>query len=62
MISSDMWENHGELAEKLNEPEGRLAEQIINWLKARLESGDDISNLISADYLQTLDEQYTTAG
>lgn len=57
-----MWENHGELAEKLNEPEGRLAEQIINWLKARLESGDDISNLISADYLQTLDEQYTTAG
>ncbi|PQQ39295.1 DUF4123 domain-containing protein [Photorhabdus luminescens] len=62
VISSDMWENHGELAEKLNEPEGKLQERIIDWLKSRLESGDDISHLTSADYLQTLNEQYTTAG
>ncbi|PQQ30366.1 DUF4123 domain-containing protein [Photorhabdus luminescens] len=62
VISSNMWENHGELAEKLNEPEGKLQERIIDWLKSRLESGDDISHLTSADYLQTLDEQYTAAG
>ncbi|MFD0706334.1 DUF4123 domain-containing protein [Photorhabdus akhurstii] len=62
VISSDMWENHGELAEKLNEPEGKLQERIIDWLKSRLESGDDISHLTSADYLQTLNEQYTAAG
>ncbi|OCA52788.1 DUF4123 domain-containing protein [Photorhabdus namnaonensis] len=62
VISSDMWENHGELAEKLNEPEGRLEERIIDWLKVRLENGDDITNLTSANYLQMLDEQYTTTG
>ncbi|MBS9426271.1 DUF4123 domain-containing protein [Photorhabdus caribbeanensis] len=62
VISSDVWENHGELAEKLNEPEGKLQERIIDWLKSRLESGGDISHLTSADYLQTFDEQYTTVG
>ncbi|MBS9437268.1 DUF4123 domain-containing protein [Photorhabdus noenieputensis] len=62
VISSDVWENHGKLAERLNEPEGRLEEQIINWLKTCLENGGDISNLTSADYLQKLDEQYTTTG
>ncbi|WP_036772262.1 contractile injection system protein, VgrG/Pvc8 family [Photorhabdus australis] len=46
------------LAEKLDEPEGQLVEGIINWLKARLENGGDISNLTRADYLQMLDEQY----
>ncbi|MCT8346799.1 DUF4123 domain-containing protein [Photorhabdus temperata] len=60
VISSHLWENHGELAEKLNESEGRLVERIINWLKARLENGDNISNLTSADYLQMLNEQYPT--
>ncbi|WP_434525022.1 DUF4123 domain-containing protein [Photorhabdus asymbiotica] len=56
VISNDIWENHGELAEKLDEPEGQLVEEIINWLKARLENGGDISNLNSADYLQMLNE------
>ncbi|WP_242687850.1 hypothetical protein [Photorhabdus stackebrandtii] len=60
MISSDVWENHGELAEKLDEPERRLVEQIIHWLKAHLENGDDMSNLTSEDYLQALNEQYPT--
>ncbi len=58
VISSDIWENHGKLAEKLDEPEGQLVEGIINWLKASLENRDDISNLTRADYLQMLDEQY----
>ncbi|WP_445494964.1 DUF4123 domain-containing protein [Photorhabdus sp. SF281] len=60
VISSDLWENHGELAEKLNASEGQLVEQIINWLKACLENGDDISSLTSEDYLQMLNEQHTT--
>ncbi|TDB49219.1 DUF4123 domain-containing protein [Photorhabdus khanii] len=60
MISSDLWENHGGLAIKLDEPKGQLQKQIINWLKARLENGDNISNLTSEDYLQALNEQYPT--
>ncbi|NDK99951.1 DUF4123 domain-containing protein [Photorhabdus bodei] len=59
VLISDLWENHGELAEKLNKPEGKLQERIIDWLKSRLESGGSISHLTNADYLQTLDEQYT---
>ncbi|WP_036772770.1 MULTISPECIES: hypothetical protein [Photorhabdus] len=62
MQPSDIWENHGKLAEKLEELEGRLVEGIINWLKVRLENRGDVSNLTCADYLQMLDEQYTTAG
>ncbi|QXF32626.1 hypothetical protein CE143_05155 [Photorhabdus luminescens] len=58
-LISDLWENHGELADKLDEPAGKLQERIIDWLKSRLESGCNISHLTSADYLQTLDEQYT---
>ncbi|OCA53687.1 DUF4123 domain-containing protein [Photorhabdus namnaonensis] len=58
-LISDLWENHGELADKLDKPEGKLQERIIDWLKSRLESGCNISHLTSADYLQTLDEQYT---
>ncbi|ETS29563.1 hypothetical protein BB987_16170 [Photorhabdus temperata] len=60
VIGDNLWENHGELAEKLDEPEGRLVEQIIHWLKAHLENGDDISNLTSEDYSQALNEQHTT--
>ncbi|OWO79837.1 hypothetical protein B5C26_20255 [Photorhabdus luminescens] len=56
VLISDLWENHGELAEKLDKPRGKLQERIIDWLKARLENGDGINNLTSADYLQTLGE------
>ncbi|MBS9423690.1 DUF4123 domain-containing protein [Photorhabdus caribbeanensis] len=58
-LISDLWENHGELADKLDKPAGKLQERIIDWLKSRLESGCNISHLTSADYLQTLNEQYT---
>ncbi|CAQ84537.1 MULTISPECIES: DUF4123 domain-containing protein [Photorhabdus] len=55
-LSSDLWENHGELAEKLDTPKGKLQERITDWLRYRLESGDDIGKLTSADYLQALNE------
>ncbi|MEK9498699.1 DUF4123 domain-containing protein [Photorhabdus sp. P32] len=56
VLISDLWENHGELAEKLDKPRGKLQERIIDWLKARLENGGGINNLTSANYLQTLGE------
>ncbi|WP_445375959.1 hypothetical protein ACSLVK_16860 [Photorhabdus tasmaniensis] len=59
VISSDLWENHGKLAIKLDKPRGKLQEQITHWLKTHLENGDNISNLTSEDYLQVLNEQHT---
>ncbi|MDB6373489.1 DUF4123 domain-containing protein [Photorhabdus bodei] len=35
-LISDLWENHGELADKLDKPAGKLQERIIDWLKSRL--------------------------
>ncbi|WP_387463639.1 DUF4123 domain-containing protein [Photorhabdus sp. RM323S] len=59
VISSDLWENHGKLAIKLDKPRGKLQEQITHWLKTHLENGDDISSLTCEDYLQVLNEQHT---
>ncbi|WP_036769624.1 DUF4123 domain-containing protein [Photorhabdus australis] len=55
-IWNDLWEDHGELAMKLDEPEGILQEKIIHWLKEHRKDKGNISNLTSADYLQMLNE------
>ncbi|WP_434527063.1 DUF4123 domain-containing protein [Photorhabdus asymbiotica] len=55
-ICNDLWENHGGLAKKLDEPEGKLQEKIIDWLKEHRENKGNISNLTSVDYLHMLNE------
>ncbi|KAA1186059.1 hypothetical protein [Photorhabdus heterorhabditis] len=59
-ITNDLQENHGELAEKLDELEGELQEKIINWLKEHRQDGGAISNLTSTNYSQMLNKQHIT--
>ncbi|CDH34776.1 conserved hypothetical protein [Xenorhabdus bovienii str. Intermedium] len=56
-ISCDLWENHGEIAKQLDQPEGRLEQHIEQWLRQKLDTGQRIEKISGQDYLLVMEQE-----
>ncbi|CDH34013.1 DUF4123 domain-containing protein [Xenorhabdus bovienii] len=56
-LYNDLWENHGVMAKKLDQPEGSLEPRIEQWLRQKLEAGQRIENMSGQDYLLAMEQE-----
>lgn len=61
-VSCDLWENHGEIAKQLDQPEGSLDQQIEQWLKRKLDAGQRIEKVSGQDYLLAMEQEKEQEG
>ncbi|CDL84826.1 DUF4123 domain-containing protein [Xenorhabdus szentirmaii] len=53
----DLWENHGEMVQQLDQPMGSLKSQIELWLRKKIETGQYVEKLSSQDYLLAMEQE-----
>ncbi|MCP9270469.1 DUF4123 domain-containing protein, partial [Xenorhabdus sp. XENO-1] len=56
-LYDDLWENHGNMAKQLDQPEGSLESQIEQWLKQKLDAGQRIEKVSGQDYLLGMEQE-----
>ncbi|WFQ80006.1 DUF4123 domain-containing protein [Xenorhabdus sp. SF857] len=56
-LYNDLWENHGEIARQLDQPEGRLEQQIEQWLRKKIEAGHHAEKISCQDYLLAMEQE-----
>ncbi|OTA14583.1 hypothetical protein Xbed_03664 [Xenorhabdus beddingii] len=53
----DLWENHGQMAKQLDQPEGSLEPRIEQWLRQKMAVGYRVEKLASQDYLLAMEQE-----
>ncbi|WFQ78463.1 DUF4123 domain-containing protein [Xenorhabdus sp. SF857] len=56
-LYNDLWENHGEIARQLDQPEGSLEQQIEQWLRKKIEAGHHAEKISCQDYLLAMEQE-----
>ncbi|MEX0447567.1 DUF4123 domain-containing protein [Xenorhabdus sp. SGI246] len=56
-LYNDLWENHGEMAKKLDQPVGSLEQQIEQWLRQKIDAGYQAEKVSSQDYLLAMEQE-----